>query len=81
MTTPAGGTDEVVSDGVTGHILSASDILPEAELDETLEHLLADDDELARLGAAAMAQSGDRFSVETVLGRTTEIFNLLSLDS
>lgn len=81
LATPAGGTDEVVFDGVTGHILSAADVLPEAELDETLEGLLADEDELARLGAAAMAQSGDRFSVETILGRTTEIFNALNLDN
>jgi len=81
LATPAGGTDEVVFDGVTGLILSAADVVPEVELDDTLEKLLADEDKLARLGAAAMAQSGDRFSVETILGRTTEIFNSLRLDT
>ncbi|WP_298355712.1 glycosyltransferase [uncultured Litoreibacter sp.] len=75
LATPAGGTDEVVFDGITGHILSTATIIPEEELDSTLERLLADEDELAKLGAAAMTQSGDRFSVETILGRTTEIFN------
>lgn len=81
LATPAGGTDEVVFDGITGHILSDAKDIPEAELDETLERLLADEDELAKLGAAAMTQSGDRFSVETILGRTTELFNTLRLDT
>ncbi|EPX78175.1 glycosyltransferase [Litoreibacter arenae] len=81
LATPAGGTHEVVFDGVTGHILSTATTLPEAELDETLERLLADEDELAKLGAAAMTQSGDRFSVETILGRTIELFNTPRLDT
>jgi glycosyltransferase involved in cell wall biosynthesis len=81
LATPAGGTDEVVFDGITGHILSDAKDLPVAELDETLERLLADEDELAKLGAAAMTQSGDRFSVETILERTTELFNTLRQDT
>ena len=81
LATPAGGTDEVVFHGVTGHILSAANVLPLQELDDTLERLLSDDDELARLGAAAMVQSGDRFSVNTILGRTTEIFNSTRSDT
>ncbi len=75
LATPAGGTDEVVSNGVTGVILSAADELPLQELDNRLETLLSDEDELARLGAAALADSGERFSVGTILCRTTELFN------
>ncbi len=80
LATPAGGTDEVVSDGLTGQILTNADELPLAELDQKLEALLSDEDELARLGASAMVHSGDRFSVETILGRTTELFNSTKLD-
>lgn len=81
LATPAGGTDEVVTDGQTGHILSTSKYLPISELDEKLEGLLSNEDELARLGSAAMLQSGDRFSIETVLGRTTDLFNSTRLAS
>ncbi len=81
LATPAGGTDEVVFDGVTGHILSDATTLPLDELDQALERLLSDEDALARLGASAMMQSGDRFSVNTILGRTTEIFNSTKVDT
>ncbi len=81
LATPAGGTDEVLFDGITGHILSSANDLPETELDETLERLLANENELAKLGAAAMTHSRGRFSVDTILGRTTELFNTLRLDT
>ena len=79
IATPAGGTDEVVSNHETGIILSRADILPEHELDEALETLLDDPDQLASLGAAAMAHSGERFSVEMILNRTTELFTTKNL--
>ncbi len=81
LATPAGGTDEVVTDGQTGYILSTAESLPISELDEKLESLLSNEDELARLGSAAMVQSGDRFSIDTVLGRTTDLFNSAKLVS
>lgn len=74
LATPAGGTDEVVEHGVTGHILSDAETLPEAELDAELARLLADPEALAALGATAMVHSIDRFSVETILDRTTKLF-------
>ena len=81
LATPAGGTDEVVSDKETGIILSTADELPEQELDQELDALLSNPDKLALLGAAAMTHSGERFSVETILNRTTELFNIKNLDS
>ncbi|WP_417210290.1 glycosyltransferase [Antarctobacter sp.] len=77
LATPAGGTDEVVEQGVTGVILSDANEIPEQELDTELERLLADADRLARLGATAMAHSTDRFSVETILNRTTDLFTTI----
>ncbi|WP_306112736.1 MULTISPECIES: glycosyltransferase [unclassified Roseovarius] len=81
LATPAGGTDEVVNNGVTGIILSQADELPEEELDTQLEALLSDQDGLARLGAAAMAESGERFSVDTILRTTTDLFNTIEQDT
>lgn len=78
LATPAGGTDEVVVHGVTGHILSDAEPLPEAELDAELERLLGDAEALAALGATAMVHSIDRFSVETILDRTTELFKTVA---
>ncbi|WP_323770687.1 glycosyltransferase [Antarctobacter sp.] len=77
LATPAGGTDEVVEQGVTGVILSDANEIPEQELDTELERLLSDPDRLARFGATAMAHSTDRFSVETILNRTTDLFNTI----
>lgn len=77
VATPAGGTDEVVEQGVTGVILSDADTLPEAELDAALVDLLADPDRLACFGATAMAHSIDRFSVDTILDRTTTLFKTI----
>ncbi|MBT53917.1 MAG: hypothetical protein CMF72_11060 [Mameliella sp.] len=77
LATPAGGTDEVVEHGLTGIILSDADAIPEQELDTALATLLADPEQLARLGATAMAHSVDRFSVETILNRTTDLFNTI----
>lgn len=74
LATPAGGTDEVVEQGVTGTILSDAETLPEEELDTRLAQMLDDPDRLARYGALAMAHSIDRFSVETILDRTAELF-------
>ena len=75
LATPAGGTDEVVTNGETGILLSTATELPEAELDARLLELLSDDGKLARLGAAARSQSRERFSVGTILDRTIKLFN------
>ena len=77
LATPAGGTNEVVEHGITGAILTEADILPEQELDIALAGLLADQNLLARFGAAAMERSSDRFSVDTILKRTTDLFNTI----
>lgn len=74
LATPAGGTDEVVCPGVTSILLSDAQELPEQELDEKLALILSDENELARMGAAALAHSGERFSVDTILDKTTELF-------
>lgn len=75
IATPAGGTPEVVNDGETGVILSNAKVLPEEELDRQLRKLLSDDDELARLGATAMWQTAERFSVDTILNKTLDHFD------
>ncbi|MBY6164157.1 glycosyltransferase [Mameliella alba] len=75
LATPAGGTDEVVERGVTGAILSEAEVLDETELDHAIEVMLSDMDRLARFGATAMVHSVDRFSVETILQRTLDLFN------
>ena len=74
LATPAGGTDEVVSSGLTGVLLSEAQRLPEAELDRVLSEMLADPPRLAEMGTAAKEHSGERFAEETILRRTNELF-------
>jgi len=73
LATPAGGTDEVVTDRLTARLLTSAEVLPEKELDTLLKALLADETELARMGAAALAHAGERFSVDTILDRTARL--------
>ncbi len=81
LATPAGGTDEVVTDGVSAHILSDSDVLPEDELDAMLAKMLTDDVALAEMGRVAKELAGNRFSVETILRRTTDLFKQIPQDT
>lgn len=74
LATPAGGTDEVIDKNVTGIILSDAATVPEEELAGQLSALLSDKDRLARLGAAARLHSLEKFSVDTILDRTLELF-------
>lgn len=74
LATPAGGTDEVVANGLTAHLLSTAEDLPQGELNAALKALLADETALANMGAAAIAHAGQRFSVDTVLDRTLALF-------
>jgi Glycosyl transferases group 1 len=74
IATPAGGTAEVVSDGVTGHLLSDAINPTVEEVSSSLEALLADPALLRQMGELARKQSGDRFVVDSVLEATLSLF-------
>lgn len=73
IATPAGGTAEVVEDGLTGQILSDAAILPREELQRGLASILDDDDRLKRLGAEAKRYASDKFNVETIVKQTLDL--------
>ena len=74
LATPAGGTDEVVCHGKTGHILSQSEDPGEAEIQSALEVLLSDPTRLGEMGQDALSHARQRFLLDQILGRTVTLF-------
>ena len=74
LATPAGGTDEVVTHNLTGHILpSASDPTIRETL-EALTQLLNDPSKLWTMGKTAKELAEPRFLIEQVVDRTSRLF-------
>jgi glycosyltransferase involved in cell wall biosynthesis len=71
LATPAGGTAEVVRHGETGILLSDNIVLDRDEVFRSLDHLLQDPDQLARMGLAARRHSGDRFQIDRISRRAS----------
>ena len=74
LATPAGGTGEVVQDGVTGVLLpSAEDPTPD-DIAARLAQMMSDPGLLHTMGAAGRVQARGRFLIDTVLDQTGQIF-------
>lgn len=69
--THAGGTPEVVDDGVTGLLVPPHD---EAALAEAIATLVPDAPRRARFGAAGLARVTAEFSVEQMVDRTAAVY-------
>lgn len=67
----AGGTVDVIENGVTGMLVPAGD---GARLRAALDRLLADRTERVRLGAAGRAHARSRFSVERMIERHLALY-------
>lgn len=74
LATPAGGTDEIVEHGVTGHILSQADDPSLDEISLSLLELLRSKDRLNAMGITAKQTAEPRFLVKSVLDKTVELF-------
>jgi len=71
LATPAGGTAEILDDGVSGVLLSRADGAPVAEITEKLAHVLASPD---RMGVAGQRQARRLFSMARILDKTVTLF-------
>jgi glycosyltransferase involved in cell wall biosynthesis len=69
-----GGLPEILRDGETGRLVAPGD---PAALARALSELRADPAQRARLGAAAAADVGERFSVKLLLERTQALYDQL----
>ncbi len=74
LATPAGGTAEVVSHGVTGHILDDAEDPSIREVFAGISSLLSDKNRLSQMGQAALADAGSRFLIQNVVDRTARLF-------
>jgi glycosyltransferase involved in cell wall biosynthesis len=76
VATRIGGTDETVEEGRTGFLVPARD---PAALASAIRRVLADPPEARRMGEAGRARALSEFSAETMVGRTTGLYeNLLA---
>ncbi len=74
LATPAGGTDEVVVDGITGFILPDAETPLIRDVFDALETLLSDPQTLGDMGQAAHAHAGPRFLIDHVVDQTARLF-------
>lgn len=75
VATSGGGTNEIVIDKVTGHLISPSD--PE-ELALKLEVLLNDADECGRMGLAGKERIIDEFSIDAMVRKYINLYYKLN---
>ena len=74
LATPAGGTVEVVQDGVTGRFLPSAETVDVDTIVTALEEMLSDPARLAEMGRAAIERARPRYNIENVLKATIEVF-------
>jgi len=74
LATPAGGTGEVVHDGVTGRLLPSAATVEVDTIVAALDDLLSDPVLLGRMGRAATELSLPRFNIDSVLSATVDLF-------
>lgn len=74
LATPAGGTVEVVQDGVTGRFLPSAGTVDVDTIVTALEEMLSDPTRLAEMGRAAIERARPRYNIENVLKATVEVF-------
>jgi len=74
LATPAGGTAEILENGVSGWLLSCADGAPVAEITEKLGHMLANPDRMSSMGAAGLRHAQHMFSMDSILDKTATLF-------
>ncbi len=76
LATPAGGTSEILDDGVSGRLLSCAADVPVAEVTEKLEHLLSNPELMEKMGAAGRKRARHLFSIDHILEKTVSLFTM-----
>jgi len=74
LATPAGGTSEIIQDGVTGSILPSADTVTVAEVADHLVTLLSDPQSLRVMGQAGQEIAAQKYSTPAVLEKTIKLF-------
>lgn len=82
ISTPAGGTPEVVEHGETGYILKCAHNPCSQEIQDTLEKMLSDIPQLRFIGSRAKETSKPRHELDAVLSQTLSLFgkNIIALN-
>ncbi len=76
VATPAGGTSEILDDGVSGLLLSCAVDVPVTEVAEKLARLLSSPDVMQKMGAAGLKQAQHLFSINFILDKTVTLFTM-----
>jgi len=74
LATPAGGTVEIIQDGVTGHLLPSAETVETETVIQALAEILGDAARLEQMGRLAVSHSTPKFNLESVLEATFDIF-------
>lgn len=80
LATPAGGTGEILEDGVSGLLLSRAVDVSTEEVTEKLAHLLANPEMMQKMGEAGFEQAKLLFSIESILDKTVSLFTRKGLE-
>lgn len=70
LATPAGGTAEILEDGVSGFMLSSANDTPVEEITEKLARLLTNPDLMKTMGTTGLRQAERLFLMEHILEKT-----------
>lgn len=76
LATPAGGTAEILQDGISGLLLTCADMAPVAEITEKLSLLLSNPEMMKTMGAAGLERAENIFSIDTILDKTVTLFTM-----
>src|SRR5690606_32900296 len=74
VVTAAGGSPELIEDGVSGRVIKPGHA---AELTQALLELLSDDERRQRYGSAAQERIATRFNVELTVQKTLAVYRRL----
>lgn len=76
LATPAGGTAEVLQNGITGCLLSQAADPPEDEILSAIGEMLSKPEHLSQMGSAAKEYAESRFLLDQAMIRTLDLLSL-----
>lgn len=76
LATPAGGTSEILKDGVSGLLLNCAVDVPVSEVTEKLARLLSHPEMMQKMGVVGLKQAQHLFSIDFILDKTVTLFTM-----
>jgi glycosyltransferase involved in cell wall biosynthesis len=74
LATPAGGTGEIVQDGVTGRLLPSAETVEAQDVAGALQDILGDSAQLEQMGRLAVSLSTPKYNLDSLLQTTLDHF-------